>query len=140
MNEEGSWEECLETTASLRVSIDKGKIKSLIDTAVGRNLFLKENEIKESNVNYIFEGYYSSVLEMLHAILLLKGYKVTNHICLGYYLRDMLKRDDLFRLFDDCRFKRNSLVYYGKKMDFEIGKQAIEKCNILIDELHRLIK
>ena len=54
MNEEGSWEECLETTASLRVSIDKGKIKSLIDTAVGRNLFLKENEIKESNVNYIF--------------------------------------------------------------------------------------
>jgi len=86
----------------------------------------------------VFEGYYSSILEMLHAIVVLEGYKVNNHICLGYYLRDVLKNDELFRFFDDCRFKRNSLVYYGKRMDFEIAKDSIEKAKKLIKELKNI--
>ena len=70
----------------------------------------------------------------------LEGYKVNNHICLGYYLRDVLERNDLFRLFDDCRFKRNSLVYYGKQMDFDIAKEAIDNCIKLIEKIRLLIK
>ena len=76
---------------------------------------------------------------MLHAMLLFQGFKVSNHICLGYYLRDVLNKVNLFRWFDDCRFKRNSLVYYGRKMDFETAKHAIQKCKSLIKELHRKI-
>lgn len=140
MNQESNWDECLETSSSLKVTPDKFKAKSLTDTAIGRNQFLAEIEIKENNANYIYENYYSSALEMLHAIILLNGYKVGNHICLGYYLRDILEREDLFRLFDDCRFKRNSLVYYGKKMDFEVAKFGIEKCQKLIAELKRLLE
>lgn len=36
MNEESSWEECIETCSSLKVTPDKFKAKSLIDTAIGR--------------------------------------------------------------------------------------------------------
>jgi hypothetical protein len=68
-----------------------------------------------------------------------KGFNVLNHICLGFYLRDILKREDLFIVFDDLRYKRNSLTYYGKKMDFDIAKQAIDKCKILILELNKLL-
>jgi len=139
MNNESNWKECIENNSSLSVSSDKAKAKSLIDTATGRNQYLHENEIKESNANYLFEGYYSSLLELLHALVILKGYKVSNHICLGYYLRDVLKRDDLFRLFDDCRFKRNSLVYHGRKMDFLTAQGAIEKCKQLLNELNKLL-
>ena len=96
-------------------------------------------EIDEKNANYIFEDYYSSLLEMLHAIVLLDGYKVDNHICLGYYLRDIFKREDLFRIFDDCRFKRNSLIYYGTRMDFEIAKDAIEKGKKLCKEFEKIL-
>ena len=67
------------------------------------------------------------------------GYKVNNHICLGYFLRDKLDKKSLFRLFDDCRYKRNSLMYYGRKMDFETAKSAIKKCEQLMDELLLLI-
>ena len=137
---ESTWEECIETTSSLEVSPDIPKSKSLIETAKGRSDFLKGIEIKDNNANYICESYYSSVIEMLHAVVLVKGYKVTNHICLGYYLRDILERQDLFRLFDDCRYKRNSLVYYGKHMGFESAKQTIQKCLKLIKELEYLIK
>ena len=136
---ESNWEECIETSSSLKVSPDKSKSNSLIDIARGRNRYLRENAIKESNANYVFEGYYSSVLELLHAIFLLKGYKVSNHLCLAYYLRDIMKREDLFRLFDGCRFKRNSLVYYGRKMDFETAKITIRNAMELIKELENFL-
>ncbi len=139
MNRESSWEECIETSSSLKVTGDKAKARSLIETAKGRNSFLKENIVKESNASYIFEAYYSSIVEVVHALVLIQGYKVNNHICLGYYLRDVLGREDLFRLFDDCRFKRNSLIYYGKRMDFETAKKVIDNCIRLFDELYRLL-
>jgi len=117
-----------------------GKVKSLVDTVIGRNDFLKKNKIEEGNANYIFEGYYSSILELMHCVVLIEGYKVSNHICLGYFLRDVLKDDKLFRLFDDCRFKRNSLIYYGRKMDFEIAEDSIQKAKKLISDLKRIIR
>lgn len=139
MNKESTWDECIETGASLKSTPDKAKIKSLMDTASGRIEFLSETIIKESNANYIFENYYSSILELAHALVLWHGYKVSNHICLGYYLRDILKKEKLFRLFDDCRSKRNSLVYYGRKMDFETAKLGIEKSRQLLTELKNLL-
>lgn len=137
---EVTWEECIESTSSLKISPDPAKARSLVDTAKGRSTFLKSTALAESNANYVFEGYYSSVLEMFHAMVLLKGYKVSNHLCLGYYLRDVLKHDNLFRVFDDCRYKRNSLVYYGRKMDFETAKISIEKCLKLVKEIEQLLK
>jgi uncharacterized protein (UPF0332 family) len=139
MKLEGSWDECIESSSSISVSPDKAKAKSLIDTAIGRIHYFDASKINEAGANYIFEAYYSSALEMLHAMLLLRGYKVGNHICLGYYLRDVLKKDDLFRHFDDCRYKRNSLIYYGRKMDFEVAKSAIEKCKTLIKEVKTIL-
>lgn len=136
---EGNWEECLENDCSLEVTPNKPKARFLIETADGRIKYVRENQLKESNANYIFENYYSSVLELAHALTLLAGFKVNNHICLGYYLRDVIKNDSLFRLFDDCRFKRNSLIYYGKSMDFEVAKGAIKKCETLISELKLLV-
>jgi len=140
MNTESSWNECIETNASLRITPDLSKAASLIDTALGRIRFLSGINITEDNANYLFENYYSSVLELMHARVLVSGFKVSNHICLGYYLRDILGKNELFRLFDDCRANRNSLVYYGRKMDFETAKQKIEKCKMLISQLSDLLE
>jgi len=63
-----------------------------------------------------------------------------NHICLGYFLRDVLKEDRLYNLFDDLRYKRNSLTYYGNKMDFETAKQSIENSKTLMKELEFYLK
>ena len=137
---EASWSDCIDSTSSLKVSPNKAKSNSLIETANGRIEFIGQSDLKENNANYIFEGYYSSILEFVHSLVILEGYKVNNHLCLGYYLRDVIKREDLFRLFDDCRFKRNSLMYYGKKLDFETAKETIVKCKRLIEELKSLLK
>jgi len=136
---EANWEDCINTTSSLEVSPNKAKAKSLIETAQGRIEFIKQSQLTKNNANYVFEAHYSSILELVHALVIIAGYKVTNHICLGYYLRDIIKRADLFRMFDDCRFKRNSLMYYGKKLDFETAKETLETCNKLVKEINKLL-
>ncbi len=115
---EADWGECIAYNSSAKISPDKSRARSLVSTAHGRIDYLMAQKINELSARYIFEGYYASVLEMLHAFIILEGYKVENHICLGYYLRDILKNVSLFRLFDGCRFKRNSLVYLWGKNKF----------------------
>ena len=136
---ESSWNDCLEYESSIKISPDKEKAKSLIETAEER-INCSTNEINEKNSNFIFEDYYSSVIEIVHAILNLEGYKVSNHICLGYYLKDVLKREGLFRIFDDLRYKRNSLTYYGKRMEFETAVYSIEQAKKLIKELKTILE
>ena len=134
-----SWKECIESNNSIKITPDKQKAKSLIKTAKDRINYANK-EISENNANFIFEDYYSSALELIHAIVLIKGYNVKNHICLGFYIKDILKGEKLFLIFDDCRYKRNSLIYYGSKMDFKTATQTIIKCKILIKELKSIIK
>ncbi|MBW2982907.1 hypothetical protein KY327_01235, partial [Candidatus Woesearchaeota archaeon] len=85
--------------------------------------------------NYLFEGYYTTVLEHLHARLAEKGLKVRNHLCLAHYLRDVENKPRLARTFDDCRQKRNKLQYYGKAMEPAVAEQAIAACKTLLEAL-----
>jgi len=136
---EASWIDCIEAKSSIKISTDKQKASSLIETSKER-IKQSAKDLNKNNANFVFEDYYSSVLELIHAIVLIKGYNVKNHICLGYYIKDILKREDLFLIFDDCRYKRNSLTYYGKRMDFETAKATINKCKILIKEIEKILK
>ena len=136
---EDSWNDCLENNSAIKRSPDIAKAKSLLETAKGRVEFTLKKELDENNANYIFEDYYSSIIEVIHALANLQGYNISNHICLGYYIKDVLKREELFRIFDDCRFKRNSLTYYGKRMDFETAKYSIERSKVLFNELLKVL-
>mgnify|MGYP001582144153 CR=1 FL=1 len=100
---EASWDDCIESNSALKVSPDKGRAKSLIETAEERISLVEE--INEKNCNFIFEDYYTSILELLQALIIYKGYKIINHIRLGYCLRDVLERGDLFIIFDDRDIK-----------------------------------
>lgn len=133
-----SWQDCLEKKSSIKTYQDISRAKSLIETSLHR-IKHTNKDLNENTANYIFEHYYTSILELLEAIILFEGYKVFNHICLGLFLKDILKREELFRVFDELRFKRNSLVYYGKRMTFDNAKESINKSKILINELNKLI-
>ena len=130
---DADWNSCLINKSARTITPDKRRAESLIETANERISLIKE--INEKNCNFIFEDYYTSLLELLQAIAFKKGINILNHLCLGYYLRDVLKREDLYILFDDLRYKRNSLTYYGSRMDYETAKQAIEKCKDLISKI-----
>ncbi len=134
---DASWNDCLENNSAREVSPNAERAKSLIEIAEERISII--NDTNEKNCNFVFEDYYTSLLELLQALVTKKGHKILNHLCLGYYLRDVLTRDDLYRVFDDLRYKRNSLTYYGNRMDFDTAKQAIEKCKKLIKEINNIL-
>lgn len=137
---ESDWNDCLEYGSVIKISPDKEKAKSLLKVAEGRIKYLEKDDIDEKNSNYIFEGIYTSITEVIHAVALIEGYKIINHVCLGFFLRDIIKNNPLFRMFDDCRYKRNSLVYYGKSMDIITSKQSINKAKELIKELKKILE
>ncbi len=136
---ESTWSECAINNKALTISSDKAKAQSLLDTIEGRVKYLENQKIEESSANYIFEGYYTCILELLHMVVLLAGFKVINHTCLGYYVRDVLHKQSLFIVFDDCRIKRNALIYQGRKMDFETAQMAVEKSKQLVQSLKKIV-
>ena len=128
-----AWSDCLLNKSAKKITPDINRARSLMETANERISLI--GNVTEKNCNFVFEDYYTSLLELLQAMAFKRGFNVLNHICLGFYLRDILEREDLYHLFDDLRFKRNSLTYYGSRMDYETAKQAIEKCKKIISEL-----
>jgi uncharacterized protein (UPF0332 family) len=135
---EASWNDCLENNSARKTSPDIKRAESLIETAGERIKLIKE--VNEKNCNFVFEDYYTSLLELMQATTFKKGLNILNHVCLGYYLRDILKREDLYQIFDDLRYKRNSLTYYGSRMEFETAKQAIDRCKRLISEVKIILE
>lgn len=134
---EANWNDCLYTGFARKQSPDMARAKSLIETSNARTALIKE--INDKNCNFVFEDYYTSLMELLQAIAFQNGFNISNHLCLGFYLRDILNKENLFRIFDDLRFKRNSLTYYGSRMDLETAKKAIEDCKKIVKELRSLI-
>ncbi len=134
---ESSWKECIESGNSRNITPDILRAESLIEVSMDR--INSVADINERNCNFVFEDYYTSVLELIQALALINGFKISNHLCLGFFLKDFLKREDLFHIFDDLRYKRNMLTYYGKRMEFDICKETINKCKGLIKEIKRII-
>jgi hypothetical protein len=130
---EANWKECIENSTVRKITPDLERAKSLEETAKDRISLIKE--INPKNCNFVFEDYYTSLLEILEAQAFKKGFNVLNHICIGYFLKSVLNRNDLYFLFDDLRYKRNSLTYYGNRMEFEIAIQAIKNCKKIIKEI-----
>ena len=93
---ETSWNDCIESDSAKEVSPDMRRANSLLETAEERTSIIKETN--EKNCNFVFEDYYTSLLELMQALVIKKGYKILNHLCLGYYLRDVLGREDLYRV------------------------------------------
>lgn len=129
-----NWEECEEEKFIKNISPDIDKSLALKRIAINRINFLN-NKTESKYLNFIFEGYYSSIVELIHSIAIKKGYKISNHTCLKYFLSELLNQKELSDIYDFCRYKRNSLVYYGYEMDAKTVKETIKNAKKIIKQL-----
>ena len=116
-------------------TINKSKALSLIEISDIKEDTIKHIKLDSKNINAYFPMAYDSLREVLEAFCLLRGFNVTNHICLGELIKD-LKKDFDFISFDRFRYARNGINYYGSKIDFDQGKEMINK----MFEMKKLIK
>ena len=100
--------------------------KSLLEVSEIKDKALDSAKLDELNVNAYLPMAYDALREVLEALCILYSYKVTNHICLGELLKK-LEPDFDYASFDRFRYARNGINYYGKKVDFQQGKDIIGK-------------
>jgi uncharacterized protein (UPF0332 family) len=123
-------EDCIRKNLIRKSQIDSGLIKSLIEISNIKARTVKSIKIIESeqNVVAVLPLAYDSMRELCEALAISIGFKITSHVCLGILLKKHFNEFNITK-FDRFRYIRNSINYYGEKVDTEQGKEIIK--NIL---------
>ena len=123
-------DECYKKNFIKKAKIDKELIKSLIEMSDIKELTVNSAKINEINISAYVSMAYDSLREILEAICISYGYKVTSHACLGELLKTLIGDFD-FNEFDRMRYIRNGVNYYGTKIDFSQGREIIKKMFVM---------
>jgi len=118
--------ECFRKGMIKKTRVDEALIKSLIEMSGIKETTVNTATLNEVNISAYISLAYESLREALEALCILRGHKVLSHICMGAFLKDILEDFD-YEDFDRMRWIRNSINYYGKKVEFEQGKEIIKK-------------
>lgn len=105
---------------------NKELVKSLIEMSNIKEKAVNSADIDELTISAYVPMAYDSLREVLEAICISRGYKVTSHVCIGELIRTFLDDFD-FHGFDRFRYIRNGINYYGEKVDFKQGIDIIKK-------------
>ena len=120
-------DECIRNGFIKKTRIDKELIKSLIEMSDTNENTVNTAKINNANISSYVSLAYESLRQILEAICISKGYKILSHQCIGEFL--LKENIDMFnyKYFDRFRWIRNSINYYGKKVDYDQGKELINK-------------
>ena len=118
--------ECFKKGLIKRTQRNEDLANSLIEMAKIKEDAVNNAKIDNINISAYVSLAYDALRETLEALCVLNGYKVLSHICIGELLKDILNNFD-YEDFDRMRWIRNSINYYGKKVEFEQGKELITK-------------
>ncbi len=99
-----------------------------------KEITVKKAELGEQNISAYVSLSYDSLREVLEAICISRGYKVLSHVCISELLMDLLKDFD-YSEFDRLRYTRNRVNYYGIKVEFNQGREIINKIFVMKKKL-----
>jgi len=119
-------EECFQKGLIKKTEVNENLINSLIEMSQINESAVRKANIDNVNISAYVSLAYDSLREAMEAICISKGYKVLSHICIGELLKSLLKEFE-FEEFDRLRWIRNSINYYGTKVEFKQGKEIINK-------------
>lgn len=119
-------QECFRKGMIKKTRKDEDLINSLIEMADINEATVNTAQINSFNVSAYVSLAYNSLRQVLEGICVSKGYKVLSHICITELLKDLFKDFD-YAEFDRLRYIRNSINYYGTKVELKQGKEIIKK-------------
>ncbi|PIZ51451.1 hypothetical protein COY27_03610 [Candidatus Woesearchaeota archaeon CG_4_10_14_0_2_um_filter_33_13] len=119
-------DDCLRKGLIKKTRVDLELIQSLVEMAQIKEDAVNNAEINQINISAYVSLAYDALREALEAFCVKSGYKVLSHVCIGELLKKLV--DNLyFEEFDRVRWIRNSINYYGQKVDFDQGTELIKK-------------
>ena len=131
-------------------SLREGKVKKVTPNKIRASSLLKSStqaietakaiQLSTNTSKTILREFYEGLREYCEAIGYLDGYKFLDHESIGFFIRDILKEQSLFKKFDRYRKLRNGINYYGEDIDIETLKEAITEIPEMIKELKKYSK
>jgi hypothetical protein len=121
---------------------DIDKVKEMLKLVKHKYEFwnLVKNNSKEYPTLFI-EGYYEIIKELVVAILLLDGWKSSNHDCLFQYLIEKKKDLDIdFEFLSDLRRTRNRINYDGITVSYGIWRRCELKVDLIVKDLIQYVE
>lgn len=127
------WKSCKDSLTAKSIKPDEGLIKSLLEAS--REKMLSSKMLIMSNITATskFSLAYDSLREALEALAIRNGYKIYNHECYAYFLKEIINDSSKGDEFDAIRRIRNEVNYYGRRLSQEKSAVFIKKINILRD-------
>ena len=132
--------ECIKKRIAKEVKEDKELIASLIKTSQNKFDSEKKLELSEVTSSSKISLLYDSLRELLEALAIKNGYKIYNHECYTYFLKEILNESIKGDEFDELRKIRNSINYYAKDISIEEAKEVLERIRKLRVEIVKLLK
>ena len=131
-------------------SLIEGKVKKVTPNNIRASSLFKSSiqaietakliQLNQNTLKSVLRELYEGLREYCEAIGYLKGYKFLDHESIGFFIRDILKEQSLFKRFDRYRKLRNGINYYGEDIDIETLKEAVIEIPIMIKDLGRYSK
>ncbi len=131
--------ECLKKRIAKEVKEDKELVVSLVKTSKNKLDSEEKLELSEITLSSKISLLYDSLRELLESLAIKKGYKIYNHECYTYFLKEIMKESIKGDEFDELRKIRNAVNYYAKDINVSEGKMVLEKMKILRGQILKLL-
>ena len=125
------FDECLKNRIAKEVKADKELIASLIKASKNKLDSEEKLELSEITLSSKISLLYDSLRELLEALAIKKGYKIYNHECYTYFLKEIMNESIKGDEFDELRRIRNAVNYYAKDVNIGEGKMVLERMKAL---------
>ena len=125
------WKGCIDTLTAKKIKPDEGKVKSLIKSSRKKLLSSESLKMNDITAESKFSLSYDSLRELLEAIAIRNGYKIYNHECYTYFLKEVIRESSIGSEFDSIRKVRNGVNYYGKELSTDQSERLIKRINAL---------
>lgn len=140
-----SFEEFLKTGIIKKITPNKERAKSLIAEAERKMKSMREQlekiGIKDTNANDYVEYSYNIIMYLIRAKLYFEGYSSAGqnaHEAEVSYLRILKFKENQIQFFDQIRYFRNGMLYYGTMLDEEYAKKVLNFLNEIYPKLIKL--
>lgn len=133
------WKDCLKKRIVKDIKVDNYMINSLIKSSNQRTNSQKRLEIDYETANSKISLAYDSLRELLEALAIKQGFKIYNHECYTYFLKEILKESQKAEEFDELRKIRNGLNYYAEEVSLDEAKEILIRLGKLREEIFKLI-
>ncbi|MFH0906220.1 MAG: hypothetical protein V1824_02700 [archaeon] len=132
------FKECLKKRIAKEVKEDKELINSLLKTS--KNKLESEQKLKldEITASSKISLIYDSLREILEALAIKSGYKIYNHECYVYFLKEILNESFKADEFDELRKIRNNINYYAQDISIGEAKDVLERIKKLREEILKM--